>query len=62
MLNLLSLLIVLGCGIVLFFFLVIVSLVLFGSSVDPDDNGILRTSKQKEKYRQYKLNKFQKDK
>ena len=62
MLNILLLLIVLGCGIVLFFFLVIVSLVLFGSSVDPDDNGILRTVKQKEKYRQYKLNKFQKDK
>lgn len=45
-------------GFILFFIWVIISLILFGSSVDPDDNGILRSKKQREKYRQYKLNKI----
>lgn len=35
--------------------LVILEGVLFGSSVDPDDNGILRTKAQQEKFRQEKL-------
>ena len=35
--------------------LVFVDLLLFGSTVDPDDNGMLRTKSQKEKYRQKKL-------
>lgn len=34
---------------------VFIELLLFGSTVDPDDNGMLRTKAQKEKYRQKKL-------
>ena len=49
------LLIFIGLGLI--FILVIVELILFGSTVDPDDNGILRTKVQKEIYRQKKLNK-----
>lgn len=48
-----SLLIVLIIGSILT--LVFFDLLLFGSTVDPDDNGMLRTKAQKEKYRQKKL-------
>lgn len=41
-----------------FILLVILEGVLFGSSVDPDDNGILRSKAQQEKYRQKKLKKM----
>lgn len=44
----------------LFFLLVLLELLLFGSSVDPDDNGLVRTPAQKEKYKQKKLEKMEK--
>lgn len=39
----------------LFFFLVFLELLLFGSEVDPDDNGMIRTPLGRERYRQRKL-------
>jgi hypothetical protein len=45
-------------GIPLFFFLVILSCIVRGSSVDPDDNGLLKSKEQKEAWRQEKLKKF----
>ena len=45
-------------GILLFFFLVILSCIITGSSVDPDDNGLLKSKEQKEAWRQEKLKKF----
>lgn len=42
-------------GIPLFFFVVLVSCIITGSNVDPDDNGLLKTKKQKEEWRQQKL-------
>ena len=45
-------------GIPLFFFLVILSCIITGSSVDPDDNGLLKSKEQKEAWRQEKLKKF----
>ncbi len=41
----------------LLFIVVFLDLLLFGSSVDPDDNGLLRTPSQKEKFKLLKLNK-----
>lgn len=55
--DLLKYLFLVGIGIILFFCIVFLDLFLFGSNVDPDDNGLLRTKKQKEKYRQLKLKK-----
>lgn len=40
---------------------VFIELLLFGSSVDPDDNGLLRTEKQKERFRAKKIKKLYKD-
>lgn len=37
------------------FFFVFLELILFGSSVDPDDNGLLRSKEAKAKYRAKKL-------
>ena len=45
-------------GILLFFFLVILFCIVTGSSVDPDDNGLLKSKEQKEAWRQEKLKKF----
>ena len=45
-------------GIPLFFLLVILSCIVTGSSVDPDDNGLLKSKGQKEAWRQEKLKKF----
>lgn len=45
-------------GIPLFFFLVILFCVVTGSSVDPDDNGLLKSKEQKEAWRQEKLKKL----
>ena len=42
---------------VLLFIVVFLDLLLFGSSVDPDDNGLLRTPSQKEKFKLLKLSK-----
>lgn len=44
----------------LFFLFVFLELLLFGSSVDPDDNGIVRTPLQKERYKLKKLKKMEK--
>ena len=41
-----------------FFILVILSCIVTGSSVDPDDNGLLKSKEQKEACRQEKLKKF----
>ena len=41
-----------------FFILVILSCVVTGSSVDPDDNGLLKSKEQKEAWRQEKLKKL----
>ncbi|AZN67028.1 hypothetical protein DX910_00560 [Acinetobacter haemolyticus] len=46
-------LIALGLG--LFILIVILYSFITGSSVDPDDNGLLKTKAQKEKWRQEKL-------
>lgn len=42
-----------------FFCFLILLLVLFGSSVDPDDNGLLRSKEAKAKYRAKKLKKLE---
>ena len=42
-------------GIPLFFFVVLVSCIITGSNVDPDDNGLLKSKKQKEEWREQKL-------
>lgn len=48
------------CGALVFIGLIVYS-ILVGSSVDPDDNGLLRTKKQKAEYRDKKLGRFEKD-
>ena len=45
-------------GIPAFFLLIILSCVVTGSSVDPDDNGLLKSKEQKEAWRQEKLKKL----
>ena len=45
--------------ITLFFILVIVSCIITGSSVDPDDNGLLKSKEQKEAWRQEKLKRLE---
>ena len=45
--------------ITLFFTLVIVSCIITGSSVDPDDNGLLKSKEQKEAWRQEKLKRLE---
>ena len=45
-------------GIPLFLLLVVLSCVVTGSSVDPDDNGLLKSKEQKEVWRQEKLKKL----
>ena len=45
-------------GIPLFLLLVVLSCVVTGSSVDPDDNGLLKSKEQKEAWRQEKLKKL----
>ena len=42
-----------------FFLLVVLSCIVTGSSVDPDDNGILKSKEQKEAWRQEKLKKLE---
>ena len=44
----------------LIFSSIFIELLLFGSSVDPDDNGLLRTKNQKERFRSKKLKKLYK--
>ena len=46
-------------GIPAFFLLIILSCVVTGSSVDPDDNGLLKSKEQKEAWRQEKLKKLE---
>ena len=46
-------------GIPTFLILVILSCIVTGSSVDPDDNGILKSKEQKEAWRQEKLKKLE---
>ena len=41
-----------------FFTLVILSCIITGSSVDPDDNGLLKSKEQKEAWRKEKLKKL----
>ena len=45
----------------LIFSSIFIELLLFGYSVDPDDNGLLRTKNQKERFRSKKLKKLYKD-
>ena len=45
----------------LIFSSIFIELLLFGSSIDPDDNGLLRTKNQKERFRMKKLKKLYKD-
>ena len=47
-------------GLPVFFFTLIVFCVITGSSVDPDDNGLLKTKKQKEVWRNQKLKNLEK--
>ena len=52
---------VLGClliiafSLAIFIIILILSSIITGSSVDPDDNGLLKTREQKEKWRKEKL-------
>ena len=46
-------------GIPTFFLLIILSYNITGSSVDPDDNGLLKSKEQKEAWRQEKLKKLE---
>ena len=46
-------------GIPTFFLLIILSYIITGSSVDPDDNGLLKSKEQKEAWRQEKLKKLE---
>ena len=46
-------------GIPTFFLLIILSCIVTGSSVDPDDNGLLKSKEQKEAWRQEKLKKLE---
>ena len=46
-------------GIPVFFLLIILSCIVTGSSVDPDDNGLLKSKEQKEAWRQEKLKKLE---
>ena len=55
---LLTCLVVIIC-IPLFFILVLASCIITGSSVDPDDNGLLKSKEQKEAWRQEKLKKLE---
>ena len=55
MLDFLIACLIVMAGIPLFFFVVLVSCIITGSNVDPDDNGLLKTKKQKEAWRQMKL-------
>ena len=55
MLDFLIACLIVMAGIPLFFFVVIVSCIITGSNVDPDDNGLLKSKKQKEEWRQQKL-------
>ena len=57
LLSLLQIIFIFSIPVVTILVLVFIELLLFGSTVDPDDNGILRTKVQKEKYRQKKLKK-----
>ena len=57
LLSLLQIIFIFSILVVTILVLVFIELLLFGSTVDPDDNGILRTKVQKEKYRQKKLKK-----
>ena len=59
MLELLLTCVVVIVGIPTFFLLVILSCVVTGSSVDPDDNGLLKSKEQKEAWRQQKLKKLE---
>lgn len=51
-------LIVAAIILLLIFSSVFIELLLFGSSIDPDDNGLLRTKNQKERFRMKKLKKI----
>lgn len=46
-------------GVPAFFVILITLCVITGSSVDPDDNGLLKSKEQKEAWRQEKLKKFE---
>ena len=41
------------------FFFVFLELILFGSSVDPDDNGLLRSKESKERFKKRKQERMQ---
>ncbi|AIS07644.1 MULTISPECIES: hypothetical protein [Acinetobacter calcoaceticus/baumannii complex] len=55
MLEFLLMILAVIVGIPVFFFIVLLSCIVTGSSVDPDDNGLLKTKKQKEEWRKEKL-------
>lgn len=60
MLDFLIACLIVMAGIPLFFFVVLVSCIITGSNVDPDDNGLLKTKKQKEEWRNKKLKNLEK--
>lgn len=55
MLEFLLMILAVIVGIPVFFFIVLLSCIVTGSSVDPDDNGLLKTKKQKDEWRKEKL-------
>lgn len=58
MLEFLLIILAIIVGAPVFFIIVILFCIITGSSVDPDDNGLLKTRKQKEKWRKEKLAKL----
>lgn len=60
MLDFLIACLIVMAGIPLFFFVVLVSCIITGSNVDPDDNGLLKSKKQKEEWRKQKLKNLEK--
>ena len=55
MLEFLLMILAVIVGIPVFFFIVLLSCIVTGSSVDPDDNGLFKTKKQKDEWRKEKL-------
>lgn len=53
--QILGCLFIIAASLAIFIIIVILSSIITGSSVDPDDNGLLKTKAQKEKWRQAKL-------
>ena len=59
--QILGCLLIIAVSLAIFIIIVILSSIITGSSVDPDDNGLLKTKAQKEVWRKEKLEKHKID-